>query len=289
MNEEENVMECVLLNNGKKMPLLGYGVYQIKKEDTYRCVKEALEVGYRLIDTAAGYQNEEEVGKAIRDSGISREEIFVVTKIWVADFGDEKTKHALDKALKKLNIDYIDLVLLHQAFGDYYGAYRALEDYYKQGKIKAIGVSNFYPDRLLDLYMNMEIKPMVNQIECHPFYQKEYDVEEMKKLNVVPMAWGPLAEGGHDIFDNEILKSIGAKYHKSNAQVSLRWNMDRGVVVIPKSTHKNRMIENFNIQDFHLDENDVSAIKTLDTGKTEIIDHYNLDVVRMLNTIKFAD
>ena len=151
-------MECVLLNNGKKMPLLGYGVYQIKKEDTYRCVKEALEVGYRLIDTAAGYQNEEEVGKAIRDSGISREEIFVVTKIWVADFGDEKTKHALDKALKKLNIDYIDLVLLHQAFGDYYGAYRALEDYYKQGKIKAIGVSNFYPDRLLDLYMNMEIK-----------------------------------------------------------------------------------------------------------------------------------
>ncbi len=282
-------MECVLLNNGKKMPLLGYGVYQIKKEDTYRCVKEALEVGYRLIDTAAGYQNEEEVGKAIRDSGISREEIFVVTKIWVADFGDEKTKHALDKALKKLNIDYIDLVLLHQAFGDYYGAYRALEDYYKQGKIKAIGVSNFYPDRLLDLYMNMEIKPMVNQIECHPFYQKEYDVEEMKKLNVVPMAWGPLAEGGHDIFDNEILKSIGAKYHKSNAQVSLRWNMDRGVVVIPKSTHKNRMIENFNIQDFHLDENDVSAIKTLDTGKTEIIDHYNLDVVRMLNTIKFAD
>ena len=282
-------MECVLLNNGKKMPLLGYGVYQIKKEDTYRCVKEALEVGYLLIDTAAGYQNEEEVGKAIRDSGISREEIFVVTKIWVADFGDEKTKHALDKALKKLNIDYIDLVLLHQAFGDYYGAYRALEDYYKQGKIKAIGVSNFYPDRLLDLYMNMEIKPMVNQIECHPFYQKEYDVEEMKKLNVVPMAWGPLAEGGHDIFDNEILKSIGAKYHKSNAQVSLRWNMDRGVVVIPKSTHKNRMIENFNIQDFHLDENDVSAIKTLDTGKTEIIDHYNLDVVRMLNTIKFAD
>lgn len=212
-----------------------------------------------------------------------------MTKIWVADFGDEKTKHALDKALKKLNIDYIDLVLLHQAFGDYYGAYRALEDYYKQGKIKAIGVSNFYPDRLLDLYMNMEIKPMVNQIECHPFYQKEYDVEEMKKLNVVPMAWGPLAEGGHDIFDNEILKSIGAKYHKSNAQVSLRWNMDRGVVVIPKSTHKNRMIENFNIQDFHLDENDVSAIKTLDTGKTEIIDHYNLDVVRMLNTIKFAD
>ena len=282
-------MECVLLNNGKKMPLLGYGVYQIKKEDTYRCVKEALEVGYLLIDTAAGYQNEEEVGKAIRDSGISREEIFVVTKIWVADFGDEKTKHALDKALKKLNIDYIDLVLLHQAFGDYYGAYRALEDYYKQGKIKAIGVSNFYLDRLLDLYMNMEIKPMVNQIECHPFYQKEYDVEEMKKLNVVPMAWGPLAEGGHDIFDNEILKSIGAKYHKSNAQVSLRWNMDRGVVVIPKSTHKNRMIENFNIQDFHLDENDVSAIKTLDTGKTEIIDHYNLDVVRMLNTIKFAD
>lgn len=282
-------MECVLLNNGKKMPLLGYGVYQIKKEDTYRCVKEALEVGYRLIDTAAGYQNEEEVGKAIRDSGISREEIFVVTKIWVADFGDEKTKHALDKALKKLNIDYIDLVLLHQAFGDYYGAYRALEDYYKQGKIKAIGVSNFYPDRLLDLYMNMEIKPMVNQIECHPFYQKEYDVEEMKKLNAVPMAWGPLAEGGHDIFDNEILKSIGAKYHKSNAQVSLRWNMDRGIVVIPKSTHKNRMIENFNIQDFHLDENDVSAIKTLDTGKTEIIDHYNLDVVRMLNTIKFAD
>ena len=280
-------MEEVVLSNGKKMPLLGYGVFQVDKSDTYRCVKEALEVGYRLIDTAAGYGNEEEVGKAIRDSGIPREEIFVVTKIWVSDYGDEKTKDALDRALKRLDVGYIDLVLLHQAFGDYYGAYRALEKYYKAGKIKAIGVSNFYPDRLLDLYMNMEAKPMVDQVECHPFYQKEYDINEMKKLGVEPMAWGPFAEGGHNIFKNEVLKEVGEKYHKSNAQVALRWNMDRGVVVIPKSTHRNRMEENFDVQDFHLDKNDMKKISTLDTGKTEIIDHYNLDVVRMLNTVKF--
>lgn len=280
-------MEEVVLSNGKKMPLLGYGVFQVDKSDTYRCVKEALEVGYRLIDTAAGYGNEEEVGKAIRDSGIPREEIFVVTKIWVSDYGDEKTKDALDRALKRLDVGYIDLVLLHQAFGDYYGAYRALEKYYKAGKIKAIGVSNFYPDRLLDLYMNMEVKPMVDQVECHPFYQKEYDINEMKKLGVEPMAWGPFAEGGHNIFKNEVLKEVGEKYHKSNAQVALRWNMDRGVVVIPKSTHRNRMEENFYVQDFHLDKNDMKKISTLDTGKTEIIDHYNLDVVRMLNTVKF--
>lgn len=240
-----------------------------------------------MIDTAAGYGNEEEVGKAIRDSGIPREEIFVVTKIWVSDYGDEKTKDALDRALKRLDVGYINLVLLHQAFGDYYGAYRALEKYYKAGKIKAIGVSNFYPDRLLDLYMNMEVKPMVDQVECHPFYQKEYDINEMKKLGVEPMAWGPFAEGGHNIFKNEALKEVGEKYHKSNAQVALRWNMDRGVVVIPKSTHRNRMEENFDVQDFHLDKNDMKKISTLDTGKTEIIDHYNLDVVRMLNTVKF--
>ena len=280
-------MEEVVLSNGKKMPLLGYGVFQVDKSDTYRCVKEALEVGYRLIDTAAGYGNEEEVGKAIRDSEIPREEIFVVTKIWVSDYGDEKTKDALDRALKRLDVGYIDLVLLHQAFGDYYGAYRALEKYYKAGKIKAIGVSNFYPDRLLDLYMNMEVKPMVDQVECHPFYQKEYDINEMKKLGVEPMAWGPFAEGRHNIFKNEVLKEVGEKYHKSNAQVALRWNMDRGVVVIPKSTHRNRMEENFDVQDFHLDKNDMKKISTLDTGKTEIIDHYNLDVVRMLNTVKF--
>lgn len=280
-------MEEVVLNNRKKMPLLGYGVFQVSKDDTYRCVKEALEVGYRLIDTAAGYMNEEEVGKAIRDSGIPREEIFVTTKIWVSDYGDQKTEAALEKALKKLDIGYIDLVLLHQAFGDYYGAYRALEKYYKAGKIKAIGVSNFYPDRLLDLYMNMEIKPMVDQVECHPFYQKDCDVQEMKKLGVVPMAWGPLAEGGHDIFNNETLTKIAKKYGKSAAQVALRWNMDRGVVVIPKSTHRNRMEENFNILDFRLTKEEMDEIKKLDTGKTQIIDHYNLDVVKMLNTVKF--
>lgn len=279
-------MEEVALNNGKKMPLLGYGVFQVNNEDAYRCVKDALEVGYRLIDTAAAYGNEEEVGKAIRDSGIPRSEIFVTTKIWMSDFGDEKTELALEKALKKLDIGYIDLVILHQAYADYYGAYRALEKFYKAGKIKAIGVSNFYPERLLDLYLNMEVKPMVNQVECHPFYQKEFDINEMKKLGVVPMAWGPLAEGGHDIFNNSILVKIGKKYGKTAAQVALRWNMDRGVIVIPKSTHKERMEQNFDILDFKLSEEEMNEIKKLDTGKTEIIDHFNLDVVRMLNSVK---
>lgn len=269
------------------MPLIGYGVFQVSREDTYRCVSDALKVGYRLIDTARGYMNEEEVGRAIRDSGINREEIFLTTKIWVSDFGYEKTKIALDNALKRLNVRYIDLVLLHQAFSDYYGAYRALEEYYKLGKIRGIGVSNFYPDRLVDLYMNMEIKPMVNQVESHPFYQKEKDLEVMRSLNVKMMAWAPLAEGGHDIFNNKVLKEIGTKYQKTAAQVALRWNMDRGVIVIPKSTHLERIKENFDVLDFHLTKEEMDKISLLDTGKTEIIDHYDLDVIKMLNTVKF--
>lgn len=280
-------MEEVILNDGRKMPLIGYGVFQVSREDTYRCVSDALKVGYRLIDTARGYMNEEEVGRAIRDSGINREEIFLTTKIWVSDFGYEKTKIALDNALKRLNVGYIDLVLLHQAFSDYYGAYRALEEYYKLGKIRGIGVSNFYPDRLVDLYMNMEIKPMVNQVESHPFYQKEKDLEVMRSLNVKMMAWAPLAEGGHDIFNNKVLKEIGTKYQKTAAQVALRWNMDRGVIVIPKSTHLERIKENFDVLDFHLTKEEMDKISLLDTGKTKIIDHYDLDVIKMLNTVKF--
>ena len=277
----------MILNDGRKMPLIGYGVFQVSREDTYRCVSDALKVGYRLIDTARGYMNEEEVGRAIRDSGINREEIFLTTKIWVSDFGYEKTKIALDNALKRLNVRYIDLVLLHQAFSDYYGAYRALEEYYKLGKIRGIGVSNFYPDRLVDLYMNMEIKPMVNQVESHPFYQKEKDLEVMRSLNVKMMAWAPLAEGGHDIFNNKVLKEIGTKYQKTAAQVALRWNMDRGVIVIPKSTHLERIKENFDVLDFHLTKEEMDTISLLDTGKTEIIDHYDLDVIKMFNTVKF--
>ncbi len=280
-------MQDLILNNDKKIPLIDYGVYQIPKEDTYRCVKKALEIGYRLIDTASTYLNEEEVGRAIRDSKVLRRDIFVVTKVWVSDFGEEKTKIAIEKSLNRLNIGYIDLVLLHQAYGDYYGAYRALEKFYKNGSVKSIGVSNFYTDRLLDLYMNMEIKPMVNQIECHPFFQRKEDIELMQKLNIIPMAWGPLAEGGHDIFNNEVLKEIGAKYNKSNAQVALRWNTMRNVVVIPKTVNELRMKENFTIFDFNLNDDDIEKINKLDTNKTEIIDHHNLEVIRMLNTFKY--
>ena len=276
------MQECILAN-AYRLPMIGYGVYQIPKEETYECVREALSLGYRLLDTAAAYGNEEEVGKAIKDSGLKREEIYLVTKIWVEDFGYELTSKALDLALQKLDTPYIDLVILHQQFNDYYGAYRALEAYYKAGKLKAIGVSNFYPDRLLDLYLNSEIKPMVNQIECHPFYQRNKDLALMKELNIQAMAWGPLAEGGHNIFNHPLLKEIGMKYHKTAAQVALRFNYQRGVIVIPKSTHSDRMKENIDIEDFELSKEDMDRISLLDTGKTEIIDHYDLEVVRFLN------
>lgn len=276
----------IKLNNGIEMPMEGLGVYLVSDPaECEQAVSDALKAGYRLIDTAASYQNEEAVGAAVRKSGIPREEIFVTTKIWVADFGDDKTPAAIERSLEKLDIGYIDLVLLHQAMSDYYGAWRALEKAYEAGKIKAIGVSNFYPNRLVDLCENVKVIPAVNQVECHPFYQKEYDLEVMKELGVAPMAWAPFAEGGHDIWNNPVLKGIAEKYGKTVAQVTLRWNVQRGVIVIPKSVHQNRIVENMDIWDFELDKEDMEKISTLDTGKTEIFDHYDIKNVRLCNQL----
>lgn len=283
-------MQYVTLNNGNKMPLEGFGVFQIT--DPLECEKvvlQALENGYRLIDTAAAYFNEQAVGQAIRKSQIARQEIFVTTKLWIQDYGYDNAKKAIDTCLENLGLEYIDLILLHQAFGDYYGAYRALEDAYKEGKIKAIGVANFYPDRLVDLCMNMEITPAVNQIECHPFFQREEDIKIPQEYGVQIEAWGPFAEGGHNIFQHPVLIKIGEKYGKSAAQVVLRWNIQRGVIVIPKSVHENRIRENIDIWDFELSERDMNEIRQLNIGKTEIIDHYSIPVVKMLNTHKIHE
>lgn len=283
-------MQYVTLNNGNKMPLEGFGVFQIT--DPLECEKvvlQALENGYRLIDTAAAYFNEQAVGQAIRKSQIARQEIFVTTKLWIQDYGYENAKKAIDTCLENLGLEYIDLILLHQAFGDYYGAYRALEDAYNEGKIKAIGVANFYPDRLVDLCMNMEITPAVNQIECHPFFQREEDIKIAQEYGVQIEAWGPFAEGGHNIFRHPVLIKIGEKYGKSAAQVVLRWNIQRGVIVIPKSVHENRIRENIDIWDFELSERDMKEIRQLNIGKTEIIDHYSIPVVKMLNTHKIHE
>ena len=283
-------MQYVTLNNGNKMPLEGFGVFQIT--DPLECEKvvlQALENGYRLIDTAAAYFNEQAVGQAIRKSQIARQEIFVTTKLWIQDYGYDNAKKAIDTCLENLGLEYIDLILLHQAFGDYYGAYRALEDAYKEGKIKAIGVANFYPDRLVDLCMNMEITPAVNQIECHPFFQREEDIKIAQEYGVQIEAWGPFAEGGHNIFQHPVLIKIGEKYGKSAAQVVLRWNIQRGVIVIPKSVHENRIRENIDIWDFELSERDMNEIRQLNIGKTEIIDHHSIPVVKMLNTHKIHE
>ena len=283
-------MEFVILNNGTKMPAEGLGVFQIEDlADCERVVVEALEAGYRMIDTAASYGNEEAVGKAVKKSGIPREDIFISTKVWVQDFGYEKTKKAVLASLEKLDMEYADLVLLHQQLSDYYGSWRALEELCREGKIRAVGVSNFYPDRLADLCVNAEIPPAVNQIECHPFYQREYDLAVMKDLGVLPMAWAPFAEGGQDIWNNDVLKKIGSKYGKSVAQTALRFNIQRGVVVIPKTVHKERMIENLSVWDFTLSEEDMEQIKALDTGHTEIIDHLKIDMVKFLNQHKIHD
>lgn len=283
-------MENIELNNGVKMPMEGLGVFQI--DDFATCkevVLKALKNGYRMIDTASSYNNEEAVGEAVRESGIARSEIFISTKVWVQDFGYENTKKSVLTSLRKLGTDYIDLVMLHQQMSDYYGSWRALQELYREGKIRAIGVSNFYPDRLTDLCMNAQIIPAVNQIECHPFYQREYDLEVMRDLGVMPMAWAPLAEGGHDIWNNSVLNEIGAKYSKTAAQVALRFNVQRGVIIIPKTVHEKRMIENMDIWDFTLTDDDMQKIGQLDTGKTEIIDHLNVDIVKFLNQHKIHD
>lgn len=260
-------MEYVKLNNGVDMPILGFGVYQIPLEDTKRCVLDAIKVGYRSIDTAQSYFNESEVGEAIRECGIPREELFITTKVWIDNYGYEKCKSSVMESLKKLQTDYIDLVLLHQPFGDYYGAYRALEDLYEEGKIRAIGVSNFYPDRLSDICLfERKIVPAVNQVETNPLNAQFEAQENMKKYGVSIEAWAPFGEGRSGLFENEVLVRIGQKYNKSAAQVILRWLIQRGVIIACKSTHVDRMEQNFDVFDFELSDEDMENIKKLDTS-----------------------
>ena len=274
-------MEYITLNNGVKMPLLGYGVYQISKEECEACVLDAIKVGYRLIDTAQSYFNEEAVGKAIEKCGVPREELFITTKIWISNYGYDKTRESVLNSMKKLKVDYLDLVLLHQPFGDYYGAYHALEDLYKEGKLRAIGVSNFYPDRLSDICSFNKIKPQINQVEVNPFNQQIEAQENMIKNNAQIEAWAPFGEGRNDMFNNPILKEIANKYKKSVAQVILRWLTQRGVVALAKSVNLNRMKENFSIFDFNLSDDDMNAIKDLDTKNSLFFNHQNPNTVDM--------
>ena len=268
-------MECVQLNNGLKMPILGYGVYQVTKEECEKCVLDALKTGYRLIDTAQSYFNEEEVGNAIVKSGVPREEIFLTTKVWVEHYGYKETKKSVYESMKKLQTEYIDLMLLHQPFSDYYGAYRALEDLYQEGVLKAIGVSNFYPDRLVDIANFAKIVPMVNQVETHVLNQQTEAKKWMDKYEVQIEAWAPFGEGRGGLFENPVLTAIGKKYGKTSAQVMLRWNIQRGVVVLPKSTHIERMEQNFNIFDFTLSDEDMTAISKIDTQTSSFFSHYD--------------
>lgn len=272
-------MEYVQLNNGLKMPILGYGVYQVTKEECERCVLDALKTGYRLIDTAQSYFNEEEVGNAIVKSGIPREEIFLTTKVWVEHYGYEETKKSVYESMQKLQTEYIDLMLLHQPFSDYYGAYRALEELYNEGVLKAIGVSNFYPDRLVDIANFANIVPMVNQVETHVLNQQTEAKKWMDKYEVQIEAWAPFGEGRGGLFENPVLTAIGEKYGKTSAQVMLRWNIQRGVVVLPKSTHIERMEQNFNVFDFALTEEDMTVINALDTQTSSFFSHYDPNMV----------
>ncbi len=266
-------MDYVALANGVKMPQLGYGVYQVTKEECERCVLDALDVGYRAIDTAQSYFNEAEVGEAIAESGIDRKEIFLTTKVWIEHYGYEQAKESVLQSMEKLKTDYIDLVLLHQPFADYYGAYRALEDLYEEGKLRAIGVSNFYPDRLVDIASFARIKPMVNQIETHPLNQQIEGHEWLEKYGVIHEAWAPFGEGRGNMFSNHVLQEIGKKYDKTVAQVILRWQLQRGIVVIPKSTHKERMAQNLDVFDFTLTDEDMQDIAALDTKTSSFFSH----------------
>lgn len=280
-------MQKVILNNGVEMPILGFGVFQMTDpKECEQAVYDALMAGYRLIDTAASYQNEKEVGQAIKRSGVPREELFITTKLWVQDTGYENTKKAFAKSLERLQLDYIDLYLIHQPFGDVYGSWRAMEELYHEGKIKAIGVSNFYADRLVDLITHNEVVPAVNQVETHPFCQQVESAKLMKENNVQIESWAPFAEGKKDIFQNEILVSIAEKHNKSVAQVILRWLTQRGVVVIPKSVRKERIVENFNIFDFELSQEDMEKIATLDTEESLFFSHRDPEMVKWLGTRK---
>jgi 2,5-diketo-D-gluconate reductase A len=280
-------MQTVSLNNGVKMPIIGFGVYQVPDaEECENTVYEALKAGYRLIDTAAGYLNEEAVGRAIKRSGVPREKLFITTKLWIQDAGYESAKLAFAKSLQKLQLDYLDLYLIHQPFGDYYGAWRAMEDLYREGKIKAIGVSNFLPDRLMDLIVHNEIVPAVNQVETHPFHQQIDNAAFMKEQGVQIQSWGPFAEGRNNMFGNEVLTLIAEKHNKSVAQVVLRWLVQREVVVIPKSVRKERLVENFDIFDFALSAEDIAQISTLDTGESLFLSYHDPEIAKMLGSLR---
>lgn len=280
-------MDYKTLSNGVKMPILGFGVYQVPDlDECERVVSDAISVGYRSIDTAQAYMNEEAVGNAIRKSGIAREEFFITTKIWISNYGYEKAKASLDASLAKLQTDYIDLVLLHQPFGDYYGAYRAMEEYYKAGKIKAIGISNFAPDRVADLAIFADVTPMVNQVETHVFNQQSNARKTMDEYGVQIESWGPFAEGRNDFFTNETLVAIGQKYQKSAAQVALRYLIQRDVIVIPKTVHKNRMEQNFDVFDFILTDDDMAEILKLDMGESQFFSHADPETVKMISSFK---
>lgn len=283
-------IETVKLNNGVEMPLEGFGVFQVP--DPAQCeqaVLDAIASGYRLIDTAAAYFNEEAVGAAIAKCGVPRKELFITTKLWVQDASYEGAKAAIETSLKKLGLDYIDLYLIHQPMGDYIGAYRAMEEAYKDGKLRAIGVCNFYPNRLADFCETVDVMPAVNQVELHPFFQQENALALMKEYGVRPEAWGPFAEGKHGIFTHPVLTTIGQKYGKTAAQVALRWNIQRGVTVIPKSVHRERMEQNLAVWDFQLSDEDMAEIAKLDIGHSEIVDHSDPGFVKMLHSMKIHD
>lgn len=277
-------MEYVTLNNGVKMPVLGYGVYQVDPAEAERCVLDAISVGYRSIDTAQAYANEEGVGNAITKCGVPREELFITTKVWISNAGYDKAKASIEESLHKLQTDYIDLLLIHQPFNDYYGTYHAMEEAYKEGKVRAIGVSNFYPDRFIDIANFCEVVPAVNQVETHVFQQQKIAKDVMKKYGTQIESWGPFAEGKNDYFKNPVLKEIGAKYGKSVAQTALRFLIQSGVVVIPKSTHRERMEENINVFDFTLTSEEMRRIEELDGGKSLFFSHYDPKTVEWFMT-----
>ena len=280
-------MEYRELYNGVKIPMLGYGVFQIPDhEEAKKSVATALKNGYRLIDTAQAYLNETAVGEAIKESGIPREEIFITTKVWVQDYSYEKTIKAVELSLERLGVEYIDLLLLHQPIGDYINAWKALEKLYKEGKLRAIGMANCYPHVIADLCMTFEIKPMINQVELHPFFQQQLNLDTMKEYGVIPEAWGPFNEGKRNLFTDPILTAIGKKYNKTAAQVALRWNIQRGVIVIPKSVREERMQQNIDVFDFELSQEDMDQIKTMDIGHSEIVNHFDPEFVKMLHNHK---
>ena len=279
-------MKTVKLSNSLEMPLLGYGVFQVNPDECERCVSDAIEVGYRLIDTAQIYKNEEGVGRAVAKSGISRKDFFLVTKVWISNAGYEKAKQSIDKSLEKLKTDYIDLVLIHQPFGDYYGTYRLLEEYYEKGIIKSIGVSNFYADRFIDIASFVKHIPMVNQMETHVFMQQQKLHKILKENKCQLMSWGSFAEGKNNLFTNETLLNIGKKYNKTSAQVALRYLLEQNIVVIPKTVNKDRMVENINVFDFELSDDDMAEILKLDTDTTLFGNHTDYDFVKYLLSIK---